>query len=436
MRIKELKSADIKRTISELSGKLRSGILQMMSANAINKVIGFASTLVLARLLTEEEYGVWGYALNIYSYFQLATGLGLDSGALQFGTEHHGKGRAFAFFKYCIQRGLLIDICMVSVADMIFASCRLPIEGVRPYILLLLPILLLEFVMMIGRSVLHSQNRIKEYAGVLNVNTIALGLGTCCGAFWGIPGVLVGRYTAVVISVVYEISVISSHISDIRSAGVLSATEKKRLWHYSLFTGISSAMNIMVFSLDLTLIAALIKDAGVFAVYQIGTLIPNGLQFIPAAVITSVLPNIIYHRDDLKWTRSYLRKLFMGLAALNACITAFVIGFGTLIMKIITGGRYIDSVPVLRVLTLGWFFSGTFRSLSVNTLTAYKRVYYGLFISVTACVTDIILNYVFIFRFGMMGAAYATLCVDIITAALSFIYVFSLLRKGKIKTDG
>ena len=91
-----------------------------------------------------------------------------------------------------------------------------------------------------------------------------------------------------------------------------------------------------------------------------------------------------------------------------------------------------DAVPVLRVLTLGYFFSGTFRTLSVNLLAAFRRVRYGLFISVVSCISDIVLNYYLILRFGMIGAAYATLAVDIITAALSFIYVFILLRKGTI----
>ena len=102
------------------------------------------------------------------------------------------------------------------------------------------------------------------------------------------------------------------------------------------------------------------------------------------------------------------------------------------IIRIISGEKYLASVPVLRVLTLGYFCSGTFRNLSLNLLAAFRRVHFGLFIAILTCVLDIGLNYYFIKGFGMIGAAYATFLVDIITAIISFGYVVYLLRKGTI----
>jgi Na+-driven multidrug efflux pump len=86
----------------------------------------------------------------------------------------------------------------------------------------------------------------------------------------------------------------------------------------------------------------------------------------------------------------------------------------------------------LRILALGYFFSGTFRTLSVNLLAAFRRVHFGLFIAVLTSASDIGFNYVFIKNYGMIGAAYATFLVDIISAVTSFGYVIYLLRKGTI----
>ena len=65
-------------------------------------------------------------------------------------------------------------------------------------------------------------------------------------------------------------------------------------------------------------------------------------------------------------------------------------------------------------------------------LSAFRRVHYGLFISITSCITDVIFNYFLIIKFGMIGAAYATLAVDVITAVLAFGYMIYLLKRGII----
>ena len=133
-----------------------------------------------------------------------------------------------------------------------------------------------------------------------------------------------------------------------------------------------------------------------------------------------------------KIEKQKLKTLYMGLIAANAAICGFVYLLAPVIIKIVSGEQYLLASPVLRVLTVGYFFSGTFRSLSANILAAFRRVRYGLFISIVSCVATIVFNYCFIVEYGMIGAAYATLVVDLIAAVLSFSYVVVLIRKGTI----
>ena len=406
--------------------------MSMLSANVINRMVGMASTMIITRLLTPEEYGQWTYAMNIYSYLLLVSGFGLISGALQFGTENRGEGKAFAFFRYCIEKGLVADFVIVAVAGAAVAFLELPIAGAKPYVMAILPILLLEFVLSIGQTVLRAQNRIREYARVLNVNSVAIAVGTCGGAFFGLSGVVAGRYLANVVSLIYEGRLLLEEIRSTRNAGCIDKAERNQLWHYSLFTGASSAMNCLVYYLDVSLIAILIKSASDISLYRVGTLIPNALQFIPVSVVTAILPTIIYHREDTHWVKAYLKKAYLALAAVNAVITCIICVMAPLVVRILSGEQYLPAAPVLQVLTFGYFFSGTFRTLSLSILAAFRRVKFGLFISVVSCLTDIVFNYFFIIRFGMIGAAYATLLVDLVTAALSFCYLAILLQRGVI----
>ena len=425
----------MKEESKSLFDKIKVGVIKTLSANVINKAISMISSMVITRLLTTNDYGVWSYVLNIYSYLLLVSGFGLISGALQFGTENKGEGKAYRFFKYCTKTGLIIDIVIISIFCIIVAFIQLPIQGTKPFVIVFLPVLLMEYINSIGQSILRSQNRIGEYANVLNINTILVTIGTCGGALIGLNGVIVGRYVAYFLSMIYTIWLLKADIKKINYADALDKHEKKQLWHYSVFTGASSAMNCLVYSLDITLIASLLKNANEVGIYRVGTLIPNALQFIPSSLIISILPMVIQNRDNPEWLRKNLKKSYLALLGVNALIVLFLFIASPFIIRLFSGEKYVSSIPVLRILSLGYFFSGTFRGMSVNLLAAFRRVRFGLFISIVSCVLDIVLNYFLINIYGMIGAAYATFVVDFVAAMISFIYFIFLIRKGSINEN-
>lgn len=423
---------NLKVILNEVVDKLKNGIMRTMSANALNKIIGMISSMIITRLLSQNDYGIWSYVLNLYSYLVLITGFGLIHGALQFGTELRGEDRANNFLKYCLKNGLIVDLGLITVVGIVLSLLDLSIADAKPFVVLILPFLLLEYIVSMGQIILRTQNRINEYAKCLNINTVLLTTGTCVGAFFGLYGTILGRYVAIIITIWYLAKLLHKDWNSIKNAGGLLSDEKKSLWHYSIFTGTSSAMNCLVYYIDVTLIAALIGSASEVGVYKVGTLIPNALQFIPNSIVIAILPTIIYNRKDTKWIKKNITKTYIALFLLNMVLVGTIIVFAPLIIKTISGVKYLDAVPVIRILALGYFVSGTFRGLSVNLLASFRRVYFGIFISITSCLTDVIFNYWFISSMGMIGAAYATLMVDCVTACLSFAYVVYLIKRGTI----
>lgn len=411
---------------------LRSGIGHALGANVLNKAVGMISSMIITRVMTTTDYGILGYALNIFSYLTLVSGLGLLSGNIQFGTENKGGGRAYAYYKYCLLVGLIIDIFLVSISIGVISVLELPLKDSKRFVLLYIPLLLFEYVIAIVQGILRSKNKIKEYARYLNLNSLSVAVGTCVGAFWGVLGVIVGRYLASVITVAFSWLFLHDSTAQIIGAERLLGNEKKVLWKFSLVIGACSALNLLVYSLDITLIANMIRSTEEVGLYKAGTIIPSALAFVPNSVITAVLPNIIYHKNDMGWIRNRLNKIYVYLMGFNLILSATLILSAPLVMTLFAGKKYAKSAPVLRLLVAGYFFSGTFRGLSVNLLSAFRRVRYSLFISVSTCVADIVLNHYLIGKMGMIGAAYATLVVDILSAFLSFCYVFVLLKKGTI----
>lgn len=412
-----------------IHNRIKSGTFSVLIANIINKAVGMLSSMIITRIVPTDDYGVWSYTLNIYSYLLLISGLGLATGAMQFGTENQGDKKAGIFFKYCIKTGTIIDFIIITVFGLIMIKAVLPIPRAKHYIIAILPMLLIEYIMSIAQAMLRSQNRIREYARALNINAILLTVGNFAGAFVGINGMLAGRYLADIVSFGFISHYLFKDYKSVLKAGKLETKEKKELWRYSLYTGASAAMNMLVYSLDITLIATLIKKESEIAIYRIGTIIPNTLYFIPNSIIVAILPNLIYHRKDIDWIKNEVRKVVMPLGGFNILMCSILILLAPHVISFFASSKYLASVPVLKVLTIGYLVSGTFRSLSVNILASLRRVKFGLLISVTSCILDVLLNILLITEMGSIGAAYATLVVDIVTAAMSFGYLLYLIKK-------
>ena len=411
--------------------RLRQGILQVFTANVINKIIVMVSNMVITRVLTKPEYGVWSFVLNIYSYASLITGLGLATGAFQFGAENRGNEKEFSFYKYCLSIGLIANsiislgfICSSFLIDF-------SIEGSTPYIRAYVPIILLEYTVEILLTILRCQSRMTEYARVLNINTILVAGLTCLGALCGVGGVIVGKYVAAILSISYLVYIARPEIKKIISSNWVSGQQKKELWHYSFFTGLSSTLNRMLYLIDVSMIASLIKSATDVANYKVATLIPNSLTFIPSSVIIVVLPNIIAHNRDFTWLRKNVKKTYLCLFVLNVIIGIVLTAFAPLIINILSGSQYADSIKPFRILVFGYVIAGTFRYLSTNILAGLRRVVFNLIISLLTGIADIILNYFLIRIWGMNGAAYATLSVEILASVISFGFVVFVLKNKK-----
>lgn len=406
----------------------KRGLLQVLTANVMNKIVAAASHMVITRLLTRADFGIWSYVLNIYSYAALISGAGLASGAFQFGAEHQGKGTAYRYYKYCICVGFLANIGIIILVCLYASAARIPFENAGLLIKAYVPILLLEYLMEIFLTTLRCRNRISEYAKMTNIYTVLIAIGTCAGALFRLAGVIIGKYCAVVVALAIFLYFERADLKKIRAAGVLHREEKYQLWHYTLFTGVSSALNRSLYYIDLTMIAALRKNVEDIAVYKVSTMLPHALMFIPSSVVITFLPSVIMHSQDNLWLKRHVKTIILYMMILDFALLAAIVLFAEPIVVVLSGPQYADAAGLLRVHMIGFFLAGTFRDLSVNILSGLKKVHQNLKISLVQIFAEIILNYLCIVHLGIYGAAYATVAVEGIAALLSAWYLYRSMK--------
>ncbi len=419
----------IKRAVLDIWIQFKNGAGPVMGASLLNKATGLLINLVLVRLFSQAEYGRWSYVSNAYSYLLIATGFGMLNGALQFGVENRGRRSEYDYYHYCLKYGFIINGLLVLGFIFFSFFYRFAFPGIEILARTYAPVLLLDYFVQIFLVVLRCKNRIKEYVAILNIHTILLTIGTCVGAVWGIMGIIAGRYLSYVIIIILIIFRMKPEMTQVFKSGQIDRFQSRELWHYSVFMGLSGILNQLLFMIDISMVANLLKDAVAEANYKTATLIPNALLLIPNSIMIAILPSIIAHNKDYQWLKSHIRKLMGIMLGLNFIICLGLFVLAPQIIGVLFGNDYSQAVPIMRVLIIDYLIGGTFRSISVNVLGALKYVNYNLFVSVMAVLCDILFNYLLINRYGITGAAYATLWVMIVASGLAFCsLLFAIVR--------
>lgn len=405
----------------------------MLFSNVLNKGLGLISTIVITRFFTQSEYGIWSCTLNIYGYIELLSGFGLAAGAYQFGMEVHGTVTEYKYYKYCLKNGVIINGIIIAFSMLLLFFFELPIVESKIYAIAICPLLIFSYILIVLEYIFLSENRIIEYAKVLNINTFFNVICVCIGSTFGIKGVIIGQYIAIVLSLLQVTYKLRNELLLIFKVNLFRFKEVVDMWHYSIFNGISSALNMLLYLVDITMVATITSSAEQISIYKVATLIPTALCFIPQSIITANLPRIVYNRSDKCWQKKHLKKLYTRLALLNFCICLFICLFAPFIIKIIFGEKYLSAIPVFMVLIVGFGISGTFRIPTLNFLAGFRRVNFNLFISITSVILNIILNYFLIANYQIIGAAYSTLIIQIVTSLLALCYLICYLNCGEKK---
>jgi O-antigen/teichoic acid export membrane protein len=95
--------------------------------------------------------------------------------------------------------------------------------------------------------------------------------------------------------------------------------------------------------------------------------------------------------------------------------------FGTIAVRAVVDPRYRSSVEIIGVVALGYVCLGIGQFMQSGLYLTSRTGLLGT-VSAAAAITNLVLNYVLIGQFGMMGAAWATLVGFLVIAVGSYVY--------------
>ena len=158
--------------------------------------------------------------------------------------------------------------------------------------------------------------------------------------------------------------------------------------------------------------------------------------FVLSAIIDSAYPSIMSaHQTDRNLFEKRNRQLYAAVFYISVMVSAVICIFGNSIIKILYGEQYISAAAPLRIVT--WYTAFSYLGVARNAWIVCEGCQkYLKYIYITAALSNVVLNLVFIPHWGAMGAAAASLVTQILTTIVVPFCIKPLKRNSVLMIEG
>lgn len=140
--------------------------------------------------------------------------------------------------------------------------------------------------------------------------------------------------------------------------------------------------------------------------------------FILSAIIDSMNPTImkLYQEDEKNFIK-YNKILYFIVFYISIIVSIIFTIFGKLIIQILFGEAYLPTVAPLRIIT--WYTAFSYLGVARNAWIVCKdKQRYLKYLYFSSAILNVILNLIFIPKYGAVGAAFASLISQISTVII------------------
>jgi len=399
--------------------------LALSVPNAINPFLSFLLVLAISRYLGVEGLGQYSLLLSFSLIFTTVASLGLGDLVVRQVTRKPED--IHLFFLNSVFFGVVSSLLAMLAMNLLVFAMRYDREVMQAALVCaisLIPATAIRYIESIFRAVERSEYIAAGYV-VENILRVAL-----C-----IPLVLYGYgmvavFTAILCTRIFGFCFML--YCYIQVNGIPKWTFKPEIWRLLIkeaptFTGIAIFSTIHLNMANLML--SKLQSIQAVGIYSASGRIISIFETLPLAFSLAVLPLLTRKSnsglDDLKESSVHsLRYVFLAVLP----IVAGIMVLGDDMIQLVYGSKFASAGPVLRLQAITMIPFGMVVILA-QLLIATDNQKADLFINIAAVIISLVLNYLFIPKFGEMGAVLAVLLTILIFNHLQYLYIRKLLFK-------
>lgn len=387
----------------------------LIGGKIIQMLINFVVGLITARYLGPENYGLINYASAYTAFFFCFCNLGINSVIVKEFIDHPGEeGQILG-----TTIGLRMISSLLSAGTIIAISFVLDAgEPVTKMVVVLTSIGLLFQVFETFNYWFQSQLHSKTTA----IATLIAYLVTACYKVVLLIAKKPVTYFAFATSldsICFAAILYFCYRREHRGKLSFSESYGKELLKKSYHFILPSLMVAIYGQTDKIMLKQMI-DATEIGYYSTAVSICNIWCFVLSAIIDSMYPPIMeaFKRDKAEFDRKN-KLLYAIVFYVSTLVSVLFMIFGKLAIRILYGEAYMPSVMPLRIIT--WYTSFSYLGVARTAwIVCKEKQKYLKYIYLTAAISNVGLNLIFIPMWGASGAAVASLIAQILTIVVPF----------------
>lgn len=391
---------------------------------AINIALGITALGLISRFLGVEKYGLYALLLAFGSILQITADFGLYLTLTRTISEHPHKENFY--LSHITSLRFVLWVIVFGLGGLLAL--------LLPQFRNLLPVYIVIAAGFAAQSFSQLMMGVYQKYGTVWRATI----GDIIGRLVQVGGILfIGATHATLITMVALFSFSLVVAAFIHRRFLPSAVSIKPAFSWGAWRTIIIAswplgalllFNIVYFRID-TIMLAFYTSSATVGFYGLSYRLIESGAFFPAMLGGLLLPHLSaawQKQNKLKFKALFQQGLILTLWV-SVPLTLILILLAQPIIVLIAGPDFIPAAPLFKVLSLALFciFIG---NLASSALVACRRHFTLLILAVSLAGINIVLNLIFIPRWGALAAALTTLATECLAALIVTIIIFRLIR--------
>lgn len=415
-------SFNIKQKYQSLSQPVKAS-LWFTVCNAVQKGISLVSTPIFTRMLTPEQYGVYTVYQSWYAIISIIATLNLSYGVFNNGMSKYPEDRPrFVSSMQGLSITATLIVSIVYFAGMNFWSRVLDLAPV------LMIAMLIELVAMPSYLYWSAEQRYNYKYRKLVAVTVIMAVAS---PLLGIAAVYFSEFKAEARIISYvAVQAIVGFAFMIYIFARKRTFFDKEYWKFGLRFNIPLIPHYLSTQIlsqaDRIMIKKMVSDSKA-AIYGVANTVSMMMIIVTSAINNSFIPftykELKEHRyDSIRRTANFLLILVGG-----ACILAMA--FCPEIIRIFAAPEYYEAIWVMPPIAAAVYFMFLY-PLFANIEFYFEKTGFVAVASSIAAVTNLVLNYIFINRYGYYAAGYTTLICYIVYSGAHYLFHLRVIRKN------
>lgn len=414
-----------------IAGYFRRGGLAILSSGFLVKGVSLVLSIFLARMISKEDYGNMVYACLVINLLRPIASSGFARTYLRYGSICKSEEEKDGLLALLFKLGLFSSLAMAALLLLLSRSVCSNKPDALVYFWILTASVVTDYLVQMLGAYFRIRYKSRPFAVMNVVRSGALACVTVAFVFLCGP---YGYAFALVVAPLVAFLFMGGFkfVASSRGASVGRA-QHRGMGKFLAFASVSAMISNGAFLIDGVIVGNLISNSELLAQYRVASLLPINLMIIPSMFFTSEYVHIAKNHENRSFVIKYLKQYIIMAAVVSLGVLIVSELLGEWLITLIFSEKYVDSVPLFRILIYGLCGAFIFRQPFGVLINASGRADLNLLSAVTTIIITVALLFYLIDSKGLVGAAIGTALAMWLTGfigmALYFSQVFSKLNK-------